>query len=84
MAEVLRSLELQDKNPPETKETLVRTLDGLLERYLNLLHHYQSLQSEFSEHLSSVCNVSCLLQVNCGLSDGLGPSLLGSCQFLQS
>lgn len=84
MAAVLRSFELQDKNPPEIKETLVRTLDDLLERYLDLLHDYQSLQSELSEHLSSVCNIFRLLQVNCGLSDALGPSLLGSCQFLQS
>lgn len=55
MAEVLQSLDLQNKNRPEAKEALVRTLENLLKRYLNLVHDYQSLQSELSEHLSSVC-----------------------------
>lgn len=69
MAELLQSWELQNQNHPETKETLVRTLDDLLERYLNLLHDYQALQSKLSEHFASVCTIRWLLQANCRLSD---------------
>jgi len=57
MVEVLQSLKSQSKTRPEVKETLLRTLDDLLERYLNLLHDHQFQQSEMSEHLSSVCTI---------------------------
>ncbi len=35
-------------------QSLTQTLDHLLERYLNLLHDYQTLQQQLSQRLSSV------------------------------
>lgn len=35
--------------------SLTQTVDDLLERYLNLLHQYQTLQTQLSQSLSSVC-----------------------------
>ena len=37
-----------------SKETLVRSLDDLLERYLHLLDQYQSLQQSLAQILSKV------------------------------
>lgn len=38
----------------ESKETLVRCLDDLLERYLHLLDQYQTLQQSLARLLSKV------------------------------
>lgn len=35
-------------------ENLATALDDLLERYLNLLHQYQTLQGDLSKNLSTV------------------------------
>ena len=37
----------------ESKETLTRTLDDLLERYLHLIENYQKLRRDLSMHLSN-------------------------------
>lgn len=37
-----------------SQEQLIRSLDGLLERYLHLLDQYQTLQQELTKHLSAV------------------------------
>ena len=58
MAEVIEPMGLQTKHPSESREPLVHTLDDFLERYLNLLHEYQRLQSDLSKHLSSVCSIT--------------------------
>ncbi|KAL8906399.1 MAG: hypothetical protein Q9207_002060 [Kuettlingeria erythrocarpa] len=39
--------------PINAKEALMDTLDGLLERYLNMLHRYQSLQERLAKDLAS-------------------------------
>ena len=54
MAEVPQPAVLQNEDHSKTKETLVQDLDDLLERYLDLLDKYQSLQQALSRHLSSV------------------------------
>lgn len=55
MAEVLDSLAAPAApRNLKSKETLNRSLDDLLERYLNLLDQYQSLQQGLARHLSSV------------------------------
>lgn len=38
----------------DSEEILMQTLDDLLERYLDLLDKYQSLQQAFSKQLSAV------------------------------
>lgn len=38
----------------ESKETLTRSLDDLLERYLHLLDQHQNLQQDLNRHLSNV------------------------------
>lgn len=60
MTEVANSLDVQSKNVPEPTESLVRHLDDLLERYLNLLHDYQTLQQHLSKNLSAVTRKPCL------------------------
>lgn len=54
MAEVLQPVVVQTEDHSKTKETLVQNLDDLLERYLDLLDRYQSLQQTLSKHLSTV------------------------------
>ena len=54
MAEVPQPAVLQNEDHSKIKETLVQDLDDLLERYLDLLDKYQSLQQALSRHLSSV------------------------------
>ena len=44
--------------PSSTKDALTQDLDGLIERYLHLLDHHQSLQQAFTKTLSSVCGLS--------------------------
>lgn len=39
-----------------TKDALTQDLDDLMERYLHLLDHYESLQQTFTKQLSSVCS----------------------------
>ena len=38
----------------EGKEALTRSLDGLLEHYLDLLDQYQNIRQSFAQNLSSV------------------------------
>ncbi len=45
---------LNARGPLGSKETLVRSLDELLERYLNLLDEYQKLRQILNDNLSSV------------------------------
>lgn len=71
-----------DKSAPQ--EELVRTLDGLLERYLHLLDQYQTLQQELTKHLSAVGNstyypLRMSHMTNCEFVSGL--SLLRPSQF---
>lgn len=54
MAELVRPMVSPSESPSDSREALVRDLDHLLERYLNLLHQYQSLQQTLSKQLSSV------------------------------
>jgi hypothetical protein len=54
MAEVLQpTAPPQASNRLESKQVLQRWLDDLLERYINLLDQYQTLQQELKENLSN-------------------------------
>ena len=44
-------------NPSDSLSSLTQTLDDLLERYLILLHQYQTLQAQLSQTLSSVRSI---------------------------
>ena len=64
MAEVLhQSKVVQPSKQLDSKETLVRFLDNLLERYLHLLDRHQSLQQSLTQCLSNVRNVLAILHV---------------------
>lgn len=53
MAETLHpSTVVHASKQVERKETLVRSLDDLLERYLHLLNQYQTLQQSLAQHFS--------------------------------
>ena len=55
MAEVLhRSTVVQPSEKVDSKDILVHSLDHLLERYLQLLDQYQTLQQELTQHISRV------------------------------
>ena len=54
MAEVLIQSPTRPDVPSESKETLVRSLDDVLEHYLALLDQYQTLQQKLARHLSDV------------------------------
>ncbi len=55
MVEVLhQSTVVHPANQVESKETLVRSLDDLLKRYLHLLDRYQTLQQSLAQLLSKV------------------------------
>lgn len=55
MAETLHpSTVVHASKQVERKETLVRSLDDLLERYLHLLNQYQTLQQSLAQHFSRV------------------------------
>ena len=54
MASVIERPVSDPKGIRESEEILMQTLDDLLERYLNLLDRYQSLQQAFSGQLSAV------------------------------
>lgn len=54
MAEVHQSPVVHPSKQVESKETLVRFLDDLLERYLHLLDRYQTLQQFLAQLLSKV------------------------------
>lgn len=55
MVEVLhQSTVVHPTKQVESKETLVRCLDDLLERYLHLLDQYQTLQQSLARLLSKV------------------------------
>ena len=45
---------VQPSKQVDSKETLLRFLDGLLERYLHLLNRYQSLQQSLAQLISRV------------------------------
>ncbi|MCJ1248643.1 hypothetical protein MMC30_005861 [Trapelia coarctata] len=53
MADVLSSSAVEEPASTENPEILLRSLDDLLERYLNLLDAYQRAQQELTQHLSS-------------------------------
>ena len=55
MADVLQGVDQDHSDPSRGKEILVRNLDDLLVRYLDNLHQYQTLQSDLTKRLSSVC-----------------------------
>ena len=58
MAEVLHQSTVEHASKQlDSKETLVRFLDDLLERYLNLLDQYQILKQSLAQCLSTVRNV---------------------------
>ena len=46
--------EVEPSKHMESKETLVRSLDDLLERYLHLLDQYQTLRQSLAQLLSRV------------------------------
>ena len=55
MAEILHpSTAVQPSKQVDSKETLVRSLDDLLERYLHLLDQYHVLQQSLAQLLSRV------------------------------
>jgi len=54
MTEVLNPQKSTASKDPASQQQLVRSLDGLLERYLHLLDQYQTLQQELTKHLSAV------------------------------
>ncbi len=56
MAKVLLSSVAKETGSTQSPEALLRSLDDLLERYLNLLDAYQRAQQELTTHLSSVWN----------------------------
>ena len=55
MAQVAQQLPQTFSRISESKETLMCSLDDLLERYLQLLDTYQILQQDISRDLSNVC-----------------------------
>lgn len=58
MAEVFHQSTVEHASTQlDSKETLVRFLDDLLERYLHLLDQYQILQQSLAQCLSTVRNV---------------------------
>lgn len=54
MSEVLARSQEPPQQSIETINVLISALDDLLERYLELLHNYQTLQQKLSKNLSSV------------------------------
>lgn len=54
MTEGLSSPATKTAGSTETPEALLRSLDDLLERYLNLLDTHQKAQQNLTKHLSSV------------------------------
>jgi len=58
MADVLSSSAARESSLRETPEALVRSLDDILERYLNLLDVYQKGHRGLAKNLSSVCSIS--------------------------
>ncbi|KAL8969190.1 MAG: hypothetical protein Q9183_002114 [Haloplaca sp. 2 TL-2023] len=55
MMDVQSAPELEKHQPPPDSEALLRNLDDLLERYLNLVHDYTTTQHALSKDFSSVC-----------------------------
>ena len=55
MAQVIQQIQQQTSPTSESKGVLARTLENLLERYLHLLHQYQTLQQDLCHRLSRVC-----------------------------
>ncbi len=55
MAQVAQQLLDGSSRVSESKAVLTCTLDDILERYLDLLHQYQSLQQNLCRDLSTVC-----------------------------
>ncbi|KAL8738050.1 MAG: hypothetical protein Q9181_001118 [Wetmoreana brouardii] len=53
MAEILFSPGTGQSQPQDAKEKLMRTLDDLLERYLDLVHQYYTLQQSLAKDFSS-------------------------------
>lgn len=59
MTEIIQpQIVLNARRRPESKETLARSLDDLLERYLNLLNEYQKLQQDLNKSLAIVYSAS--------------------------
>ena len=54
MAEVPQSTEVHPSEQADSKETLVHSLDHLLQHYLHLLDQYQTLQHRLTQVLSKV------------------------------
>ena len=55
MSEILQSpVALQANKSTESREALLRSLDDLLERYLNLLDLHQTLRHDLDSNLASV------------------------------
>lgn len=54
MADVLTQPATRPSVPSASKETLVRSLDDVLEHYLTLLDQHQRLQQNLTKHFSEV------------------------------
>ena len=81
MAQVIWSTTSQGSDASTSSKTLLRTLDDLLERYLNLLHEYQAQQKDVATGFSSVWQYYCLDSERRCLSAGQGFLSLAQANF---